>query len=315
MHLMFLWKNMLGIIFLILTLKMVRESKYRLAVLFLLLTAVSHRTSAIILALTLVAYTLYHLISKKKWKYLLLILSVLLGTAYQLKNSLLNSWRQWFANGNEFVQNGIFLEAPQYILLSVPLIAFGIGGILIDENRPRNAIITILASISLVWIALGMPFHNRFWPYFDIALILYGGYFLSRFAIPKIISYGLIGLMAAISLYFIFSHSPLITSEEITEIKSLQTGNPETLVIALDAYDAPWLLAYLSEARVAAPGLFENMHTADEWAQFWKGHQQKIFFTRYPQPLVLYIRSQSPASEVLECAPKLSANFLAYQCK
>ncbi len=319
LYLMFLWKNLFAFVFFVLAIKFICEHKHKPAILFALLTIMLHRTTGLILILSLAAYAIWLLIEKRYHKIVALSVVAITFTALWSLPLLNKFVLQQFGNSNRDVFNGIFLTFPEYALYSLPLLIIGIAGFIIYPNKRKNLFLHIVAAISITAIILNLPFHNRLWPYFDIALIPYAGYFLAKFPFTttrKIFAYGLVIMMVFENLSFTLSQHPLITPAEIQEIKEFRTDNPETLVLALSANDAPWLLGFLNKARIAAPGLFENRHTSSEWNDFWSGTaQQKIFFTRYPRPLVLYQKSVQPGQDILECSNQISINFLQYECK
>ncbi len=316
MHQLFLWKNLVAMVFVILALKFLKEQKYWWVAGMSLITLLTHRTSAIVLLTILAIYSVYELIIRKSYKALSVVLAAL-GAVVLFSWPFLQHQIGLFNLGNIDVVEGIFLTKPEYLIYSWPLIVIGIVGAYLYSTKKEVPSLYILLGLTLVWILFRFPFHNRVLPYFDLGLILFGGDLLSRFADTsnkKVLAGAALAFMLFENIFFTRAQTPLITSEEIAEIQHVNISNPETVVIALSANDAPWLLGYLPNLRIAAPGLFENRHTVKEWAEFWDGKEQKIFFTRYPRPLVLYTRSQGPVDEVKQCAPELSANFRNFEC-
>jgi hypothetical protein len=318
LHLMFLWKNLFALIFFVLTLKLIREKRYLLAFAPIALTVISHRTSTIILFIILSCYGLYELIRNRSYKSLGILIILSAATTTRLYPKLHEQWTWFFAQQNSTLTEGALVYLPTYILSGLPLIVISIIGIIHYKNKPKIILLYITGTISLLWIVCGLPFFNRIVPYFDIALILIAAYFIAALATTtsrKIIVGGILVWMILINAIFTIDQSPLITQQEIEEIKSMPPHNPETLVLALSAEDAPWLLGYVPGLRVAAPGLFENKHSYEEWQHFWLQNDEKIFLTRYSRPLILYQRSRKPSAEILVCAPEISPNVLSYECK
>ncbi len=316
-YLMFLWKNLLGLFFLLLTFKFLKEKRYILFSLAGLATALSHRSTTIIMLICLGIYFAYTLLKKQHYKTLIPVLLVASGALILVFPAIKNFWITFTNNPNTGVYEGIFLANDNYLLLSLPLVILAAFGSYRYIKNKQHSILNIFAAMSLIWIIFQLPFHNRIVPYLDIALVLYAAYFLAslkKTLANKILIFLFIFLMALESASFITKQLPLISREEINEIKNFMAPRSETLVIALDAADAPWLLGYLQGVRVAAPGLFENRDNYQEWLNFWQGKEQKIFFTRYPKPLVLYQRSFRVLPEVQACSPPISKNFFLYQC-
>ena len=150
-------------------------------------------------------------------------------------------------------------------------------------------------------VYLGFFFHNRFIISLDVIVIILAGFAISQILGKTFQSYHsklAVLLFLFGTIYFLFNNvittKPLISQEELNEIKSLAIITKEnTFVMATNAYYAPWVYGY-SQRRTIAPGLFEhdNKWAKEEWNIFWFTDDLEIrhkLLDRYERPLYIFV--------------------------
>ena len=313
-YLMFLYKNAFALPFLILGLKFFNEKKWQLFFLSSLIILLSHRTTAIIYFLTLGLYWTWLLLKQKKYTLLVISYSLLVISSLScffflnLKSIILNL----VEHNNYNVRTGLFFGDENILKHIWPLLPLTITGLVISIKRKTNTLVLFLTGLCLVWIIFHLPFYRRIWLYFDLSLIMLSSYFLSELNYSKKylkLALGIIIIFFAFRFsQFTWAKDPLISKQEIKELKNLDAKN--IFILAVSANDAPWLLAFTNGYRLGAPGLLEDPHTYEEWQNFWQGQNQRQFISNYPRPLYLYHRDwQLPKFNLGNCLKPISRNF------
>lgn len=320
-YLMFLWKNILALPLLILGFKFLEQKKYWHLAACALGMLLLHRTTAIIFFLTLMVYGVFELIKQKKFRLLagLIIGAVILaGLAFygfgikSIINNLLD-------NHNSYVTSGLFLEGQNLWQVGWPFILMAVPGAYLYLKNRRHPILPLFTAVLLIWIIFQFPFYRRMLLYLDVCLLAFGAYFLSQVNYSRRLMRLAVGVVIAVlfirSANYALSQSPIISAQEVSEIKNF--NQPPGFVLAVSADDAPWLLAYAQNQRLGAPGLLEDPQSYRDWLQFWAGQNQRQFLSKYPRPLYFYQRSwRLPPTILTKCLIPISANFSAvdYAC-
>ncbi len=325
---MFLWKNILALPFLILGFQFLVQKKWRLFIVFSLMILLLHRTTAIIYFLTAGLYLLWLMIRAKNYRAILatiiIIIVIVIVCFYSLplKSVIFNL----LYNNNYYVRTGLFLENQNWLDILWPTAILAIAGLILYVKNKQEALLIILGAISLFWIVVKLPFYHRILIYLDLAIICFAAYFLSMlFHSPSFLKRGAGGvqywryLLIPItisfflflfyrSIKFVLVKPPLISRAEILELKNFNA--PSGFVLVVSANDAPWVLAYVQNQRLGAPGLLESPHTYEQWMDFWAGNNQRLFLSNYPRPLYFYQRSyRLNAGPAASCQKSISQNF------
>jgi len=314
---MFLWKNMLGLVWLLLAIKFIQEKKWKWLVLTGVLLFLTHRTTLIILLISLSAYLVYELAARKYYKWLGLCLAVFVIAFPFLKDF----YHNFLGNPNTDVVAGILLDLPTFFKSTWPTMILAAAGLVFYLKSKEHRFAVFFLGVNLMWVALKLPFYNRIILYLDVALVFFAAYFLGSLAVPAAKKYSWrLAAAVPLCLAIIFGINynlqlqPLISLDEIKEIREFTGSLPYGFVLAVDSSDAPWLLAFSSNVRLGAPGLFENFHTYEEWQTFWDGSGQKQFLSVYPKPLYLYQRSASIEGDGKSCLDQASRYFYRFVC-
>lgn len=318
---MFLWKTILALPLVICGLWAVQKKQYLTLVGVLFALILTHRTSLFILLLTIGTYGILYVMQHKRWK-LLWLLVFAIGSFVGLFHSFVNhAWQTLFTPSNSSVAEGIFPIGTNSILTLAPIIALAIYGAKTFFKQKPLHIMLVFTVLCAAWIVLRLPFFYRIYIYLDLGLLLLGSIGIATLWTQfknVACKRALIALSIALFALNIRSTSqttPLISGAEIKEISSFSTPNTVPFVLGVSADDAPWLLAYLTNSRLAAPGLFEDIHSESQWQQFWFGSEQQAFLSSFPTPLYVYDRSFRLTGPITHCLTRVSNYFSKFTCK
>lgn len=190
----------------------------------------------------------------------------------------------------------------QIITFYLPFAVLGL--IYLIKNKKFNYLFFyFIFNFAIVYFNL--IFHNRFIIHLDIIIIILAGvgssYLLTKF-VHTLAGKITIFLLFGGALYFLGSavihQQPLISNEELTEIKSLaKIVKEDEYVMATDSYYSPWLYGY-SERKTIAPGLFEyNKWNRSDWNAFWYTSDIELRHTlldEYEKPIYLFVGDKEP---------------------
>lgn len=315
-HTLYLWKYTLASFILLLSFKFIIEQKYPLLLLSSSLIFLTHRSTSIIYFTCLLIFSLFELLKQKKYilaAYLSIGVMLLGAIAFAfIKPSIL----QFLNHPNPALRDGIFLNNYNFASLTWVYIIFTILGLYFYIKNKQHPLLIIFFLVSLSWVIFKLPFYNRVLLYVDLGLIIFASYYLSKINFKQLSNVVLIGIvmfvLASNVVKYNLNKTPIITESEIDEIKYFSA--PNGFVLALSGQDAPWLLGYLQNKRLAAPGLFEDVSTYEQWLDFWSGQSSRSFLNKYPKPLFLYQRSFKIQGEIENCLNSHSENFSQYIC-
>ncbi len=323
LHTMFLWKAAYGQLLLLAAFYLLENNRWRLAVIPSVLLFITHKTTSVVYFILLTLYALITFRSQKKILISIAISLIILIAAFLQTYGLLRLYKDFFAPINSAVAQGIFISTYTYLQYAWMLIAFAGGGLLLAYTNKRTdqqtTLWTILLFITLFWVVAKLPFSNRIIQYLDLALIFFAASSVTGFneKWQKMIAAIILCLTVIVQLYFFQKPiSPLISGTEVMEIQKFTKSNQGAFVLATDAQDGPWLLAYLGgNIRLAGPGLFEDVLTYGEWNMLWNEDtdSQKLL-SKFPQPLYIYERAGAFTPALESCLESVSDNFYRYTC-
>lgn len=193
----------------------------------------------------------------------------------------------------QFIDTDFFWRAA---LLYLPASLVGV----ITWWRKQKLFLIFLAINILIGIS-GVIFYRRVFVFIDISLLFFAAaglvwYYkkIQAFWLGKAVAIAFVLLILVQSFVHIKHKEPIISNEEFLAIQSLNELPPNSYVMTLSSYTAPWLYGYTSQ-RIIAPGLFEyNKWNYDQWMQFWtaeNGKASQEMLLDYPRPLYIFVGS------------------------
>jgi hypothetical protein len=239
---LFLWKSAIAFPLLILALKFLKDRKFWPCLFFSALLLITHRTTALVYIATLVIYLLIKAFKQQKLKKLALLLgATILILPLILWPQIHKIFNFIFAGQNSLVEQGVFFQGYNFWLMLLPAAILGLAGFVLSIKRKENLLLIIFTSISFLWIIFTLPFYHRLAIYFDLGCLLLGAYFFAEIKIQTLwknilTSVVIIGLLI-VNIIFIINKNPLITPQEVEEIKTFNTA--PGYVLAISAIDAP----------------------------------------------------------------------------
>ncbi len=318
MHTMFLWKAAYGQTLLLTAFYFLENKQWRLAIIPSAILLITHKTTSAIYLVTAAIYSLINIRSQKKYSQAILGAILILILVYISHVGWGNLQTTFWSDINPSVSSGIFLDWLTYLKYAWLLLPFAAYGIFIEFKKERSQLWLILLGVSLLWIIAALPFYNRILQYADLALIYFAAYGAVTLPWPKNKKIIAIILLCAISViqFCLFKNTlaPQITPIQAQEIRQFAKTHQGAFVVAVNAQDAPWLLAYLhGNVRLAAPGLFEDRHSYEEWESFWQNPETE-FLNSFPAPLYIYQTPQATYPQLDKCLEQVSPNFFKYSC-
>ena len=191
---------------------------------------------------------------------------------------------------------GTFLNLATYktmLLIYVPFLAIGL--FYIFKNKKFN-ILFIWFLINLAIVVFELFFFNRYIVMLDLIVVV-----IVAIGLLEVIKDDKkIGILAVLLIFGFLSYNvfgealtakPLISEDELSEIKTLQTAEENALVMATHKQYSPWVLGY-SDRRTIAPGIFEeNKWNLAKWNEFWASDTEraKIMLKDYERPLYIHV--------------------------
>ena len=195
---------------------------------------------------------------------------------------------------------GTFFDFNFYRQIITFYLPFALLGLiyLIQKRQFNYLFFYFVFNFAIVYF--GFIFHNRFIIHLDIITIILAGvggsYILVRLW-PSLtgkvaITVLLIGAGYILTIV-VLNKKPLISEEELAEIKSLAyIAKEDEYVMATDSYYSPWVYGY-SERKTIAPGLFEhNKWNLAEWNAFWRSKDATLYYIlldKYPSPVYIFV--------------------------
>lgn len=316
---MFLWKNLTALPFMILGFAAFNKKLWTLLGFCLAVLLVTHRTTAIIFVLSFGWVILGKLVKNKSFKKFWLWGIIWLGATGLLLAHYWPAIMSLINHENLSVQDGVFLNGVNKWKLIWPELLLGLGGLWVTRKNKWNTI-TGLVLMSGAWVLFKLPFYNRIYIFLSLGLMMLGAMFLEYLyanggKLAKIITVAATIGIIVLGLKYTWYKQPLISYEEVKEIAEFKNPDSIPFVLATSPDDAPWLLGYIENARLGAPGLMENPHTKEEWEEFWANQNQARFLSVYPRPLFFYERSYKVSGWVEGCKERVSLNFSKYTCE
>jgi hypothetical protein len=299
------FKNVLGLLFLLLAIYALEKERYGLMVLPFAAMGIFHRPEFLLFAMMLVPYFLIH--RKRE------ILYAVLGTAVLVLPFWLVRWdANWGVltgtittavdniQTGEVSGGGTFFDLGTYIKYAIAYLPFTLLGFIFLIIKKRWNSVFIFFIIVAVIVIAKLFFFNRFIIALDIAAVTLAAAginytLLNRQDIWRLAGIGALVLIliatAIPTINLAADTRPLISKEQMETIRWLDTNTEEDAYVLATVNDAPWVLGW-SGRRVIAPGLFEwDRYEIGDWGVFFNTGDPAVaaeFLEGYESPVYIY---------------------------
>ena len=301
---MLYFKNVLGLMFLLLVIYALEKKKYGLMALMFAALGIFHRPEFLLFSLILLPYFILH---RRR-----AIIFAVLGTAILIVPFWLPRWEiNWgILSGTiqtavtniqtgEGLGGGTFFGLNTYIMLA-PYLPFAlIGAIYLAIKRNWNSILFYFV-ISSIIVVFQLFFFKRFIIPLDIAVVILAAVginytLLHRGEVWRVAGVAtVILLLSAATLPTVNAANnarPLISEEQLRAVEWIRENSEDDAYVLATSYDAPWVLGW-SGRRVIAPGLFEwDVHNKNDWLLFFSTNDPEVaneFLSVYDAPVYIY---------------------------
>ena len=301
----FYFKNVLGLLFLLLAIYALDKEKYVLMTLMFAALGIFHRPEFLLFAFILVPC---FLINRRRE-----IIYAVLGTAILIIPFWITRWEiNWGVlsgameaamtniQTGEGLGGGTFFDFETYTRFAIAYLPFAIiGGMYLAVKKHCNSVFFFLI-ISAIIVIARLFFFNRFIIPLDIAVIILAAVGIDYTLLNRKRTWKAVGVVAGIlllttaiipTIHSVNESEPLITEEQLQAVEWLKENTGENAYVLATTNDAPWVLGW-SDRRVIAPGLFEwDLYEKEEWDAFFSTDDPeaaKQFLERYDDPLYIY---------------------------
>lgn len=309
---MLYFKNVLGIMFLILAVYALEKKKYGLMALMFAALGIYHRPEFLLFALVLIPYFILY----RRWAIVLAVLfTAVLITPFWLPRweihleSLTGLLGTAAANiqAGEGIGGGTFFGLDTYTAVSLAYLPFAImGAIYLVVKRNWNSLLLYFAINSII-VVCQIFFFKRLIIVLDIAVVILAGAGIDYTLLFKKGVGRAAGVCAVILLLVSTGFPtvsaannvrPFINESQLGAIEWIRENAEDNAYVLATSSDAPWVLGW-SDRRIIAPGLFEwNVHNKDEWFAFFgtkSPEAAKEFLDVYGGPVYIYY-SKTPGN-------------------
>lgn len=304
---MFYYKNVLGLMFLLLAIYSLEKKKFGLMALMFAALGIFHRPEFLIFALVLIPYFILH---RRQG-----IVLAVLGTAVLIAPFYLLRWEaNWGVLLSGVIQttvtniqtgeglgSGTFFNLNTYATVALAYLPFSLVGLTYLAIRRKWNSMMFYFLINSIIVLFRLFFYNRLIIPLDIAVVILAGVGINYTLLHNGELWKRVVGIAALILLLVTSGlqtvntanniRPLVNEKQLEAIEQIKEYAEEDAYVLGTSYDAPWLLGW-SERKVIAPGLFEwNVHTKDEWLSFFETKDPltaKEFLDVYDGPIYIY---------------------------
>lgn len=298
------FKNVIGLIFLLLAIFLLERKKYAPLVLMYAALGIYHRPEFLLFSLIVVAYFLRA--RDRNIIYAVIATALLIAPFWlpRLGDNLL--MLQGVTNTaitnvqlSQPEGGGTFFGFDKYEWVSLAYLPFGLIGVIYVLLQKKWSGLLYGFLINAAIVVFQLFFFKRLIISLDILLIIFAGaglnYGFLGSEVPKKLGTAavlLLLLSSGIVLMDQAAHSrPLMTDGQLDAVKWLASNTEPDAYILATSYDAPWVLGW-SERRVIAPGLFEwDEHNRSEWIEFLRTKDADIsndFLSVWGGPIYVY---------------------------
>lgn len=302
---MLYFKNVLGLMFLLLSIYALEKKKYVLMTLMFAAMGIFHRPEFLLFALVLVPYFVLH----RRWKIILAVLgTAVLITPFWLPRLEVN-WGVFTGvletaltniQTGEGLGGGTFFTLNTYTMASLAYLPFALmGAIYLVIKRNWNSVFFYFV-INAIIVVCQVFFFKRLIIPLDIAAVILAAAgidytLLHRKKLWRMasIAAGILLLVSAGLPTMTLANNvrPLISDKQMEGLEWIKENTEDNAYVLATSNDAPWVLGW-SGRRVIAPGLFEwDIHNKDEWFGFFRTkspEDAKKFLDVYESPIYIY---------------------------
>jgi hypothetical protein len=302
---MFYFKNVLGLMFLLLAIYALESKKYGLVALMFAALGIFHRPEFLLFALVLVPYFILH---RRRG-----ILFAVLGTAILIAPFWLPRWEaNWGVlsgvlstavtniQTREGLGGGTFFGPDTYTMVSLAYLPFALMGfIYLVIKRNWNSVFFYFV-INAIIVVCQILFFKRLIIPLDIAAVILAAAGIDYILLRRRRLWRVAGIGAGIlllvstgfpTLTLANNIRPLINDKQLEAVEWIRENDEDNAYVLATSNDAPWVLGW-SGRRVIAPGLFEwDIHNKDEWFDFFRTkspEEAKEFMDVYESPIYIY---------------------------
>ncbi|MFA5876743.1 MAG: hypothetical protein WC880_00050 [Candidatus Paceibacterota bacterium] len=318
----FLLKNALALDFMLLAFIAIERRWFTTWLLLDIAIVLTHKTSAIIYILTLIALFIFSRGRRKEYALHIIVAGALFAlinapTVHELSVAL---------------PSAVFLDWQTYLWLSLPFIlAIAVAGKVFLKYKIPSTLLA-LAGVSLLFPLFRLPFYERVFIFLDITLAGLAGYGIhttlssvksawstKQVFMPFIFLALFVGLFLGNLWNQVMSTPPLISNEQILRIEEIAKVIPTEATILTTSDEAPWFEGW-TNAHIAAPGMLNDNHNLEAWTRLWTGtstEEQIEFLDDFQKPL--YISTFYAIEDIIgktpECVHEVSEHLWFVACE
>jgi len=290
------YKNIIAMSFLLFSFYFLKKQKYIIFTIFSVITAGIHKPTFLLLAISFLTHTILNYkenLKRNMISGITIIILTLLIYLGRIKSVILPGITESIGLA---IGPGTFISLAAYkvlILIYIPFLTIGLYHVI--HNKKFN-ILFIWFIVNFIIVVFRLFFFNRYIIMLDLIVLI-----IVAIGLLEILKDNrIIGIITVLIIFGFLSYNvigesltvkPLITQDELNEIKELQNTENEAFVMATHSNYAPWILGY-SERKTIAPGLFEyNKWNQEQWREFWSSDSEraKEMLKDYERPLYIHV--------------------------
>lgn len=330
------FKNIIGLILLLLALYSLEKKNYWLLTLMWAGLGIYHRPEFLLFSLVAAAHFIHRAL-KAREQQRSLILSASATAALISPFWLPRLWENLEVLGGVLgatassivgtpIGGGTFFDYSVYEWVSLAYLPFALIGFLYLLTKRKFNSLFLYFIINSAIVVFQLFFFKRMIIPLDILFIILAAAGIGYALLGSKVVPARLGAVAAVVLVvsssivtagLAASAAPLTGQEQLDSIRSLNSTEPDAFVMT-NSIDAPWVLAY-SQRRVIAPGLFEHdRHNETEWRAFFATddiEETRAFMDTYDKPIYIYGAGRLGAEKFgNECFEDMGNAILKYAC-
>lgn len=291
------FKNVIGLIFLLLAVYALEKKKDGLMALMFAALGIFHRPEFLLFALILAVYFVLH---RRKG-----IVLAGLGTAVLIAPFWIPRWEVYLSVFSGGIGGGTLFGFDTYTLVSLAYLPFAaIGAVYLVGNKKLNGMLIYFVIASII-VVFHLFFFNRFIIMLDLAAVVLAAVGIERSLLQKGDSPRLAGITVVL-LLLVASALPTVTrvndarprvdDQQLQAVEWIKDHAESDAYVLATSSDAPWVLGW-SQRRVVAPGLFEwYIQGEEEWFEFFESKDPEVakrFVEAYDSPIYVYCTKES----------------------
>ncbi|MEI8130617.1 MAG: hypothetical protein WCG55_03885 [bacterium] len=315
-----LYKNIFGIVLLLLTALLIEKRSPWMYV-GAGLIACTHQTTSVVFLMSLVVFAVINKQFRREAVFMFCVTA-----------SILVAFRAQSIGANLVtLPQASFLSWYQYLTLSAPILGLALIGLVPFLKAMRFNFLSAFCLVAIVYPISHLPFYQRIFLFTDLALILmaaYGATLLSGEYLAQRLSPDkhlgtifLVSFLIGMSLMLAYKVSTLramVTLEQLSALEQIDVVLPKGSYVLTTSQLTPWVEGF-SHTHVIAPTLLYDHHTKAEWTDYWNATrltERTSFLDSFPKPLYAFLPPED--HDVFmppECTQKLTTYISLYTCQ